>query len=293
MDQLTFDSFSAFRVRMESVAKESPTYEKLTDFIEKSYLQIIFMTAAEVAQETRISQGSVSRYCSSLGFRGYNDFLRSLQKLVGKEITAPQRFRYATKTKGHPLSGIIESEEQNLGELPAFLQGESYEALVDAVASSERLVLLSARMSATLLPYMKYILGKMRDNVVQAVPGTPEWDNIYLNPREKTTVVAIALPRYPAVLIEKLEYLGALGYRILVITDSRLSPAAKLAEHAVYVPITVSSIFDIYSTPMVLINLMLRDAAERIGHLEERLEQIEQYERANNVYYHLQERKEM
>ncbi|CUH95995.1 hypothetical protein P22_2083 [Propionispora sp. 2/2-37] len=63
--------------KMVGISQDSPTYEKLAGYIEKNYMSIIFMTAGELAAEANISQGSVSRLCSVLRYRAYNDFLRN------------------------------------------------------------------------------------------------------------------------------------------------------------------------------------------------------------------------
>ncbi|MFQ9087447.1 MAG: MurR/RpiR family transcriptional regulator [Roseburia sp.] len=80
--------------RMLVVSADSTVYKKIAAYIEQYYMQIIFMTAGELALQLSVSQGSVSKFCIALGYRGYADFLRNLQKFVGKEITAPERYHY-------------------------------------------------------------------------------------------------------------------------------------------------------------------------------------------------------
>ena len=58
-----------------------------------------------------------------------------------------------------------------------------------------------------------------------------------------------------------------------------------LADNVVLTPITTSSLFDIYSTPMLFFNLLLQDAARQMPGLQERIAAIEAVERENNVYF--------
>lgn len=274
--------------RMACLASESPIYEKLAHFIEQNYLRIIFMTAEETAINSGVSQGSVSRFCATLGYKGYNDFLRNLQKVVSEEITAPQRYFYTTKSNGK-ANDIIEKEARNISVLNEILKGDSYEYLLKTIIESKRLVLLSARMSATLLPYMKYILDKMRNDVEVIIPESTEWDRFYLKDPAKTSIIAVGFPRYSKVLLNKLKEVRELGFSINLITDSRLSSFVPFATNSIYVPITVSSLFDLYSTPMAFINLMLRDAAKNIPNLDKRLATIESYDKDNNAFYNLKQ----
>lgn len=271
--------------RMLVVSADSPVYKKIAAYIEQFYMQIIFMTAGELASKLSVSQGSVSKFCIALGYRGYADFLRSLQKFVGKEITAPERFHY-TSASMHHTDDVIEREIENLRTLKEITAEEEYERLVDAIANADELVLLSARMSATLLPYMRYMLDKLRDNVRLITPDKNDWDYFHVKfKKERTMVIALGLPRYPRVLVEKLRELKEEGYTIGVITDSRFSPLCEYADICIFIPTTVASVFDIYSTPMAFINLLITDVAKKLPDMEERLAKIEQYDNKKKTYY--------
>ena len=288
--QNNFRDFDELETLLMRVAKESPTYQKIAIYIEKNALQVIFMTANELAEQLGISQGSVSRFFIALGYHGYNEFLRSLQRLVSQQLTAPQRLQFSKgkrsrRKEDDPLRTILDVELGNMAELVDVMQGDAYKCMLQMILSPKKLVLMSARMSATLLPYVAYILHKMRPNVMVAVPGTPEWEILELLPPEEANVLAVAFPRYPTALIKKCRALKQNGAAICALTDSRFSPILEFAEQAVFVSVTTASLFDIYSTPLAFFNLLLRDAARCMPGLEERMERIEEIERRSHVYF--------
>lgn len=270
--------------KMASVALNSQIYDRLAHYIEKNYMKVIFMTAAETAAEIGISQGSVSRFCTALGYRGFNDFIHDLQKKVSKKLTVPQRLQYMSVHGHSHLGNVVELEIQNMCQLDSIMRGKSYERLLDYIASDGDLILLSARMSATLLPYMGYILKKMRNSVYEVVPETPNWNMLEYRDPAKTKFIVLSFPRYSRILLEKVRKLYEIGFSIAAVTDSRLSPVVPFADTSVFVPITVSSVFDVYSTPITFLNLLLRDAAARLPMLDKRLGLIEQREEDENVY---------
>lgn len=271
--------------KLSAAAKESATYEKLAYYIEKNYMRVIFMTAVDVALEAKVSQGSVSRFCMALGYNGYNEFQRELQKSVGEKMTGPQRLNYVSKDRQSAVGDILSSEVNNLVELEASIGGPAYEALVDMVANARDLILLSSRMSATLLPYMQYILNKLRNNVYTVTPETPAWNTLEYRDPKDTGIVLPIFPRYPDALLKKARELKDSGFQIIAVTDSQLSPICPIADATNVVPITVASLFDIYSTPMVFMNLVFRDAAKKIPDVNARLEQIELQEKSSGVYH--------
>lgn len=280
------DEMEALKMKLSRIAKESPTYEKLAYYIEKNYMRIVFMTASEVASEMHISQGSVSRFCIALGYHGYNDFLRGLQQYVSTGITAPQRLQYTLQDDvGDKNANIVNNEMKNIGEIGNIVTTPQYARLVKAVAGAPEVILLSARMSATLLPYVGYILNKIRGGVWEVTPQIPLWDTLSLRDKEKTLVFCVIFPRYPKVLLAKLDELHRAGFRIAAITDSLISPVPDFADLVLQIPITVSSIFDIYSTPMLFLNLLMRDVAREIEGLDVRLGRIEKMETDLDIYY--------
>ena len=112
--QTEFSSIDELMAMLLKVSKESATYQKIALYIEKNYLRVIFMTASELAEQMKVSQGSVSRFFMAMGYQGYNGFLRNLQQIVTKQLTAPQRLQYS-KEKHDPMGSAIEAEIANLG----------------------------------------------------------------------------------------------------------------------------------------------------------------------------------
>lgn len=286
-DQTNIKKLDNLNEKIAAVAQESPTYEKLAHYLERNYMHVIFMTASEVAEQANVSQGSVSRFCIALGYKGYNDFLRNLQQFVRKEITAPQRLQY-TSGADKNVANILRMEHENIDELEHLLDQEEYRKLVDNIVSADHLILVSARMSATLLPYTFYILNKIRNHVVQITPDSPLWETLELRNPKDTHIMTLVFPRYPNVLLDKLENLHKKGFSISAITDSVTSPVFSLADCVLNVPITTSSIFDIYSTPLLFLNLLLRDVARVTEGLDERMKKLEASDKQHKIYYEIQ-----
>ncbi|RYM06379.1 MurR/RpiR family transcriptional regulator [Sporolactobacillus sp. THM7-7] len=280
--QTDIKELAHLKEKIALVSQESPTYEKLAYYIEKAYKHVIFMTASEVAEQAKVSQGSVSRFCIALGYKGYNDFLHNLQQFVRKEITAPQRLQY-TADKG--LSNILKMEHENIDELEIILNQPNYKQLVRHIVSAEQLVLTSARMSATLLSYTYYILNKIRNNVIQINPNSPSWETLELADPAKAHILAIVFPRYPNILLDKLNELHQKHFSISAITDSVTSPVFSIADPVLSVPITTSSIFDIYSTPILFLNLLMRDVARETRGLDKRMRELEELDKRHHTYY--------
>lgn len=281
------ETFEQLTAMLKFIADTSPTYKKIAIYINDNYLQIVFMTTNELAEQVGVSQGSISRFFMALGYRGYNDFLQNLQNIVSKELTAPKRLQFTEKhgIKDKYMHSIFDNELANMEKLGSIMETDEYKKIVSMLASSKPLILLSARMSSTIVPYVQYILNKMRGMVYKYTPSSPQWDTIELADPENVNILAVMMPRYPRVLVEKCQRLKEKNFHIYGVTDSEFSPLMECSDAAVCVPLTVSSIFDIYSTPMIFFNILLRDAAKEIPGISKRIEAIEKIELENKVYY--------
>ena len=281
------ETFAQLTNMLKCASDTSPTYKKIAAYINSNYLQIVFMTTNELADQIGVSQGSISRFFMALGYRGYNDFLQNLQNIVSKELTAPKRLQFSEKhgVKDKYIHSLISNELANLEKLSSVIALPEYDAFTSMLADDKPLILLSSRMSATIVPYIQYILSKMRDFVYTYTPQMPQWESLSLLDPDSVNIMAVMFPRYPRLAVEKCRCLKAQGFKLYGITDSEFSPLIECCEKAICVPLTVSSIFDIYSTPMIFFNMLLRDAAKKIPNITERMEKIEALETANQVYY--------
>jgi DNA-binding MurR/RpiR family transcriptional regulator len=272
--------------KINEVSKLSATNKKLAGYITQNYMKIIFMTAGHLADTVGVSQGSVTRFCVHLNYKGYNDFLQNLQLMVRKEITLSQKYEFNSHGNSEDISNILEKEHGNIDLIADILKHSSYQSLKNKIIECERLILISARMSATLLPYAFYMFNKIKDGVVLVTPDSPMWSTVNLiNNKKSTLVLAFVFPRYCNSLLEKLRQMKQEGYDVAAITDADFLSIKGFVDSYIRIPITVTSVFDIYSTPMLFINLLLRDVSNGIKGLEKRIAAIDRMEQENNIYY--------
>lgn len=272
--------------RLMVAGKTSEVNQKIAMYIEKNYNLIVFMTADKISAKVGVSQGSVSRFCIKMGYNGYNDFLRYLQKIISSEMTILKRHSIINKEDETDRNlNILNQEINNLRELQNVTQTEEYKKVVISLAEAEKVFLMSNRMSATLLPYMYYILSRLRPNVFELDYGTPDWENVDLEDPQNCLIFTTVFPRYSRSLLEKMHKLKEKGFSIVSITDSRLSPIFDYSVLSLISPITISSVFDVYSTPLLLINLLMRDVSRKIPNIDERLNQIEKNNKNEHSFW--------
>lgn len=273
------------------IAKASSDVNRLImAYVQENYTRVPFMSASELASQVGVSQASVTRFASALGFSGYGEWSKEMQRLLRMELTAADRLWFAQ----HPSldseddigDRVLRSEYLHLQQIEETVASPAFLALATQLATARRVIFVSARASATLIPYVHYFLSKVRPEVYAAVPGDTLWERLLAENPEDTLIVAIAFPRYPNALVDRVQRLVNAGFSVAAITDHPSSPFAQVAHPSVYVPVATASLFDSYATPITVFNLLIRRISQFTPELSKaRLLQIETIDREHQVYY--------
>lgn len=259
-------TLEVFRAQLFERSSNSKTNMRLAAFVWENLIDVSYMTTEEVAAATGVSQATVTRFCARVGFDGFSSFNRILQGLVKERVSAPGRLLYASRTTSGKVDCVAQTDIENILRVDRMIREGEFRRLVRRLAGPERLVLLGARASATLVPYAHYFLSKVRERVEAAIPGTALWETLASDNPEGTLVFAFVFPRYPRALVEQLAVLAKAGFAIVALTDRPASPAAQFAEQMFVIPVTTAaSVFDSYAAPITFLNLLVRDLAQQRG----------------------------
>ena len=77
-------------------SKLSKGQKKIADYIMENYDKAAFMTAARLGETVGVSESTVVRFATELGFEGYPSFQNDLQELIRSKLTSVQRMESAS-----------------------------------------------------------------------------------------------------------------------------------------------------------------------------------------------------
>lgn len=249
----------------EKGAGVSETFRRIAEFVISQYQVACFMNASELAMAVGVSQPSITRFTSHLGFETYGQFSRMLQKIVLAELKAaggsgPAR---SDGTSRSPANELIESEIANLRALPETLESEAFRQVVKQVAAAERVLVIGLRSARSLAEYLGFFLNKVHPGVViYTQAGLGLYDQLVNLDAAGTVAVVLSFPRNTSEIAEVMSYLRARGIPLVLVTDSHLSPLAAKADLLLRAPVSLVSLFDCYSAPIALLNLLVREVAQ-------------------------------
>jgi hypothetical protein len=93
----------------------SKGHRRIADFIAQNYDKAVFMTAATLGTACGVSESTVVRFATAMGYDGYPELRERLASLVRQQLTSEQRFAIASTLRERDvLSTVLHNDEQNI-----------------------------------------------------------------------------------------------------------------------------------------------------------------------------------
>lgn len=262
--------------------------KKIAEYILSNYDKAAFMTASKLAQTAGVSESTVVRFASELGYDGYPDMRRNLHEMIRSRLTSVQRIKVAKDNidnRGilpHVLSADIEQIRLTMEEID---KGEFVKA-VDAITGAKNIYILGLRSASFLANFMGFYFNLIFSNSrVVNDSFTGEIFERIVRLSEGDILIAISFPRYSRRTVRAMEYARDVGAKIIAITDSRSSPLFGLADITLCARSDMVSFIDTLVAPLSLVNALIAAVSEKApGDLYTYFEQLERIWDEYGVY---------
>jgi len=238
-----------------------------------------YLSSGELAELAGVSQPSVTRFATALGYDGYPALRRALRDLE----PAPGEPAPDPAGEDNDLQHAVRGEAAILTRLADRLAdgGAERAAIAEAgklLADSRPLPVLGLRSAAPLAGYFGYFAAKVHPDVrVLDHGGSVLADRLeQARAAGAAAMLAVVLPRYPKEALDALRDARAAGLSAVVLTDSPLSPAARAADVALTAPVGSRLVFDLHTGPMALAMVLLQAVCDAVpARASARLEEFE------------------
>ncbi|MEV4347814.1 MurR/RpiR family transcriptional regulator [Actinoplanes sp. NPDC049596] len=240
----------------------SPSQRQIVQRMLGMFPDVAFLSTVEISKRAGVSQPTVTRLATALGFAGYPEFRAALREAV-LSPTAPR--------PSSPL-GAIDQEISNVAGLKRATT--KMPPAVRALAATTPLGVVGLRASAALADYFGYFAQRALP-AVSVCTDAGRVDDFVLQLRQEGASAALffAMPRYPAGTVSALRLARSLGMTTVVVADTALAPFADDADVLLVAPVGTGLVFDSHAAVVVLaISLLDAIAATDPGRTQERLE---------------------
>ena len=254
---------------------------RIADFITQNYDKAAFMNAEKLGRTVEVSESTVVRFASMLGYDGYPGMRRAMQEVIRNRLTSVQRIEVARDIMGSRdvLASVLASDMEKIRTTLEEVDKAAFAAAVNALLEGERIFILGLRAAAMLSSFMGFYLSLTKENV-RIVNDTyvNEVFEQMLNIGPGDVLFAISFPRYSRRTVRAMGYARDQGATIIGLTDGPASPIAEMADIKLFARSDMVSYLDSLVAPLSMINALLVAmgwrAETEISRTFERLERI-------------------
>jgi DNA-binding MurR/RpiR family transcriptional regulator len=258
----------AIRDRMEQL---TPRQKAIGQYILNNPESLAFLSIVELAQKTGVSEATIVRFSNTMGYAGYSQLSGEIRQAIQLEYGSADRFNlgrslegeYAKNHDGSLFSRVISSEIDNLIQLTENIRSSQFHDCVERTLQADHVAVVGCQASYVLAVHMYQMIVKVlnqTDLFTQRSIHTAAKLNQY---DDKSMLYLFSFPRYPRETIDIASMAKKRGVYIVVITNSQLSPAVRVADQTILTEVSVPSFVDGYAAPLAFINALVTEVGMR------------------------------
>ena len=270
--------------------KFSKSQRKISAYISSNYDKAAFMTAGKLGETVGVSESTVVRFATDLGYDGYPGMRRAMQDMVRNRLTAVQRIEVARQQidGGNLLDTVLSSDIEKLRGTLEEVNKEDFDRAVDKIVAARTVYIVGMRSSTSLANFMGFYLNLLLDNVrlLHDTSVSEVYEQVF-RIRGDDVFIGISYPRYSSRTIKAMQFAKSAGATVIGITDGPSSPFVGLADVNLFAKSDMVSFLDSLVAPMSLINALIVAIGYRLSdslsdifdHLEGIWNQYDVYEK--------------
>lgn len=270
------------------LSKFSKGQRLIARFITDHYDKAAFMTASRLGATVGVSESTVVRFATELGYDGYPHLQKALQEMIRNRLTAVQRMEVAGDRMGNRdvLESVLGSDVEKIRMTLDELDREAFRRAADAIAQARCIYILGVRSSSALASFLGFYFTLLFENVrVLHSNSISETFEQILRIGPDDVLIGISFPRYSQRTLSAMKYSKDRGAKVVALTDSRLSPLARYADHTLIAKSDMASFVDSLVAPLSVINaLIVQVSLGRQQEIEQTFNQLEDIWDEYDVY---------
>ena len=259
--------------------KMSKSHKVIASFIKEHYDQAVFMTAAKIGEQLQISESTVVRFASGLGFEGFPEFQDELANWVKNKLNSVQRIgvKYEGSSQSEVIREVLSADMNKINDTLGNIDQDAFETAVNVILEAKRVYIVGIRSCQPLAEFLGFYLNMMRDNVtILNTISTSELFEQMIRVDSEDVVIGISFPRYSMRTLKAMEFANDRNAKVITLTDTVHSPMCLYSSCNLFARSDMVSIVDSLVAPLSIINaLVVSMCLKRPQEIKQNLETLE------------------
>ncbi len=262
--------------------------KRIALYIEEHYDKAAFMTASKLGETVGVSESTVVRFATELGYDGYPKLQKAMQEMIRNKLTSVQRIEVTSSRIGdeNVLDSVLNQDIEKIRRTLEETSREDFNRAVDEICKAEKIYIMGVRSTAAIANFLAYYFELIFDNVrvINTTSATSTYEHIF-KISEKDVMIGISFPRYSSMSVEAMDFARSRGAHAVAITDSMASPLVQSADSVLIARSDMASIVDSLVAPLSLINaLIVATVLKKKDEVSETFRELESVWNREGVY---------
>ena len=251
--------------RMSSFSKGQ---KLIANFITEHYDKAAFMTASKLGTTVGVSESTVVRFATELGYDGYPKMQKAMQEMIRDKLTSVQRIEVTKSRIGTSdiISNVLNKDTEKIRKTIEETSKEDFAKAVTSIARAKTIYIFAVRSAAALASFLGYYYSLIFENVkVISNYGETEIYEKLFRIDENDVIIGISFPRYSNAAVKAMTFAHRRGAKVIAITDSMTSPLCSLSDYVLIAKSDMASVVDSLVAPLSLINALIVATVLELG----------------------------
>jgi len=247
--------------------KLTPSQKKVAYYLHNNINEAFLLNSLQIANKANVSEATVTRFISSLGFSAFSEFKREIAERVLKDFSTTKRLSDSVEDfgqEGNIFLEILKGDIENIKELATKIPDQIFKETIDLLCAARSIYILGLRSSYALAFYLSFTLRFFLKKITLIKPGIGDIAEQILDTRKEDVLIVISFRRYTRESFEVAEKIKRRGVSLIAITNNRLSHIATLADIVLIAKTDIPTYIESYTAPMSLINALITAIALRM-----------------------------
>lgn len=249
---------------LSKIQKQMRSFSKgqklIANFIITNYDKAAFMTASKLGSTVGVSESTVVRFATELGYDGYPKMQKAMQEMIRGKLTSIQRIEVTKNRIGNDniLESVLNQDIEKIRRTIEETSKDDFTNAVNAISNAKTIYIFAVRSSAALASFLGYYYSLIFENVkvLSTYSETEIYENLF-RITEDDVIIGISFPRYSNSAIKAMDFAKRRNAKVIAITDSMLSPLVAMSDYVLIAKSDMASVVDSLVAPLSMINALI------------------------------------
>ncbi|MCM2340513.1 MurR/RpiR family transcriptional regulator [Rhodoferax sp.] len=245
----------------------SPELQRAARWVQAHPAELGLQSMRQSALAAGVAPATMTRLARALGLDGFEAMRRPSMQAFAASVG--QANPAASALASHPLTEnvdrLAQAQVANLQSVRSRNSTEQLQAAAQAMLAAHEVLFLGLRASFSIAYHLYYTCDWLRANTRLATDAGGAWADQLLALRASDLLVVVSQAPYTRQTVEAAQQAHGRGVPVLALTDSSLSPLARLAQHALLFDTASPSFFHSMTGALALAEALVECVAEQGG----------------------------